>query len=319
VLVVIVTLSVVCYRYVETPVRKSGISGRGLTMLAVTGICAPIAIALMILALDGLPFRLNEEANRINAAVDSNYRCPVSDFTQFGASRGCTMNLPSGNLEETQVVLLGNSHAQMYAPLVEELLQEQDIGGLLVPLNGCLPTVDLNISGACLLAARRNLKEVLNLPSVRRVVIGMNWHHENLQDEVGATPMDEPGVSLIRATNHLIDTLVAEGKEVVLIGPIATPGWNLASELSRQLAYGRPNTKALSMPVEEFNASYKRAIDEFSAKQSLHFIPVHTVQCDANECHYLLDGHSLFADSNHLVKEELSNFKPIFKNALAGN
>ena len=60
---------------------------------------------------------------------------------------------------DSTVALLGNSHAQMYVPLVSEVIPN-NLDLLLVPLNGCLPTTTINVSQKCLEKARTNLSIV---------------------------------------------------------------------------------------------------------------------------------------------------------------
>ena len=188
----------------------------------------------------GLPGRLSVEAAAINQAVDTNYRCAISDYLAFGRSRACVMNLPSRNPADADVVLLGNSHAQMYAPVWTSIIAGRGQTGLLVPVNGCLPTVQANISRDCTQIARDNLAEISKLARVRTVIIGLSWVHKQgeLIDSSGRPVDDIDNRALISALDDLIDRLQRMGKQVVLIGPIAEPGWNVASTLSRQLAFG---------------------------------------------------------------------------------
>ena len=96
--------------------------GKVLAALAIT--------AALLISFQGLPQRLSPEAAAINAAVDSNYRCPVVDYVRVGLSRGCVMNLPSHNPTDADVVLLGNSYAQLFSPLWASILAEDGLRGL---------------------------------------------------------------------------------------------------------------------------------------------------------------------------------------------
>ena len=88
------------------------------------------------------------------------------------------------------------------------------------------------------------------------------------------------------ALDDLIVRLQLAGKRVVLIGPIAKRGWDVASVLSRQLSFGR----LINRPDR--------------------------VQCSAEHCDYLLDGRSLFADNGHIAMAELPRFRAVFEAAL---
>ncbi len=69
--------------------------------------------------------------------------------------------LPSRNPADAKAVLLGNSHAQMYAPAWTAIFAEHDTPGLLVPVNLCLPTLTVNYTPACAAVAEQNLANVL--------------------------------------------------------------------------------------------------------------------------------------------------------------
>jgi hypothetical protein len=267
---------------------------------------------------DGFPQRLSATAGAINSAVGSNYRCPISKYLAFGASRACAMYLPSGDAADAVAVLLGNSHAQMYSPVWETIFRDRGMPSILVPLNTCLPTVDANIDLACNAAAKTNLTEVLKLPHVRTVVVALDWAHAatRLVDANGhALPNDGDRV-LISALDKLVDRLRSAGKHVVLIGPIAAPGWEVASILSRQLAFGRNVSRPPYLPSAQFFSEFKYAIDHFSARSDESFARPDLVQCPADRCYYLIDGKSLFSDSSHIAQSELFRFKNEFETAL---
>ena len=73
------------------------------------------------------------------------------------------------------MVLLGNSHAQMYAPVVRDVLRGMSLRGLLVPANGCLPTYRVNISQACVDLADRNIDAVVE-ELVRQLAAVGQWY-----------------------------------------------------------------------------------------------------------------------------------------------
>src|SRR5208337_728758 len=129
----------------------------------------------------------------------------------------------------------------MYEPIWASILAERGQTGLLVPVNGCLPTVQANISTDCIETARANLTQVSDLARARTVILGLNWRHQKdeLVDASGAAVDNTADHAFAAALDDLIDRLRRSGKRVVLIGPIAEPGFDVASTLSRELAYGR--------------------------------------------------------------------------------
>ena len=306
------------WRYVERPFRSRKFPVRRLYAGSAVGTMALVAVGLALLQSRGLPSRLSADAALINEAVGTHYHCALNEFMKIGPTRGCAMNLPSGNPRDAQLVLLGNSHAQMYAPAWREILKERGETGLLVPLDSCLPTVSANIDTGCLHQAQVNLDTVTALPKVRTVVLGMTWWHkpDAIVDSSGRTVDNTGKAAMIAALDDLIARLRARGRHVVLIGPIAAPGWNMASEVSRMLAYGRKPTRPLGTTRANFDQQFGAVIAHFSGRDDVAFVRPDLVQCDAANCRYVIDGHALFSDENHVAAAELERFRGIFAAAL---
>jgi peptidoglycan/LPS O-acetylase OafA/YrhL len=312
--VLMLVLAWVSYRFVEKPFRARSfpvvrlylLSGGGAALLAIVG--------LILIRLDGLPWRLNSEAAIINQAVGTNFRCPVSDLLPFGASRACVLNLGSRDPADAELVLLGNSHAQMYAPVVRQILSERKTAGLLVPLNGCLPTVSANVNADCLSMAQRNLESLAALKKLRTVVVASNWSLDvpALVDRHGGQIDNGGNRAVILAYDDLVEKLKAQGTKVVLVGPIAEPGWDVASEISRKRAFGWRETRPLGLPTRQFLERFGGVHEHFEARQDMTLLRPDRVQCDPESCRFIVDGRSLFADSNHLAEAELWRFRDTF-------
>jgi peptidoglycan/LPS O-acetylase OafA/YrhL len=306
------------WRFVERPFRSREFPVRRLYLGSAVGTLVMVVVGLVLLQSRGLPSRLSADAALINEAVGTHYHCALDEFLKIGPTRGCAMNLPSGNPRDAQVVLLGNSHAQMYAPAWRKILEERGETGLLVPLDSCLPTVSANLDTACLRRAQVNLDVVNSLPNVHTVVLGLTWWHgpDAIVDAAGRRVDDTGKAAVIAALDDLIARLRARGRRVVLIGPIATPGWNMASEVSRLLAYGRKPQRALGTPRERFDEQFGAVIAHFSGRDDVAFVRPDLIQCDLANCRYVIDGHALFSDENHLAAAELKRFAAIFAAAL---
>jgi peptidoglycan/LPS O-acetylase OafA/YrhL len=306
------------WRFVERPFRSKNMPIGRVRIAAGLGVLCLATAAAALLVARGLPIRLSAEASIINQAVDSNYRCPLPNYLAFGRSRACVMNLPSRNPTDADVILLGNSHAQMYEPVWASILAERGRTGLLVPVNGCLPTVQANVNRECIEIANGNLSEIANLARARTVILGMNWWHgaNDLVDSDGRTIDNTNGRAFMGAVDNLIDRLHHDGKQVVLIGPIAEPGWNIASILSRQLAFGHPVNRPSFLRTSDFERRFGSLIRHFEARGDVDFARPDKVQCPADRCYYVLDGHALFSDGNHIATAELPRFRTVFEAAL---
>jgi peptidoglycan/LPS O-acetylase OafA/YrhL len=308
----------VSWGLIERPFRNKAIPISTVRYGAAVSGAALASTAALLIWSQGLPGRLSGEAAAINAAVGTNYRCPVRDYLIVGLSRGCVMNLPSRDPADADVVLLGNSHALMFAPVWASILAGRGLTGLLLNVNACLPTVQANVSRECIDTARRNLDEVMKLPRARLIVLGLSWDFatDGLVGPEGRVLDNRDDRALVAALDDLITQIVRAGKKVVLIGPIAEPGWDVASTISRQLAFGHPVVRATFTPASDFKRRFGTVISHFEGRGDVGLARADQVQCHNQRCDYILEGRSLFSDDNHIAVAELPRFRPFFEAAL---
>jgi hypothetical protein len=314
--VLMFALATLSWRFVERPFRNRTMP-IGTVLRWVACGCALIAAAsAAILVSQGFPSRYSAEVARINAAVGTEYRCTLKEFVPFGASRGCLMSLPSHNPADATVAFLGNSHAQMYAPLVEDILRENNQSGILVPLNACLPMPDYNKSW-CMDYAAKNLAAVEGLPRVRIVILAMTWFRgETMYTPSGPVSKEDSAKFLFASLDRLIQELERRGKTVVLVGPISPPMWDSASIVARELAFHHTVAEPLFMPDSSFMALQGDIIAHYASRDDMIFIRPDRIQCQMGRCEYFRDGEALFADDNHIAIAALPLFRPVFEPAL---
>jgi len=311
-------LAAISLRYVEKPFRQKAMAVRRAYSIvgAASAVAALAAIAL--LRADGLPGRLDPDAAAINAAVGTHYRCGATSYIPFGALYACPVALPDRDPNAADTVLFGNSHAQMYVPAVEAVLKKYDRHGLLVPANYCLPSLDINVSVDCNRIMSKNLEAIDALPNVRTVILAYSWDIE------GKRLFDGDGNELSGSESELIRTgvqavvemLEASGKEVIVVGPIAIPGSDIASAVSRKLAFGHEVDEPLWTSEAEFLVQHQSAMTALSGLAGVTFVKPHEIQCHDGKCFYIDRGRSLFADGNHIASTAIDRFVPMFDAAL---
>lgn len=297
-------LSEASFRFVESPFRYK------MSLSASLGLIATCSVSMISMAVisnlrsaKGLPELLASQ-------IQSNFRCEISEFVPYGSSRACILreNAPSGN-----IAILGNSHAQMYAPAVLDRYAQSSVGITLVPLNGCTPTPNLNISLGCAIMAQSNLDALLADESISTVFIGTTYEHAFLVTSDG-TRLEEPqfGVALL----DLVKTLESREKQVYVIGPILTPGFNLASEMARRLRFGSITEDeahiAFLEPRSAFEETFGETIGTLSDQLGSAFLQPHLELCNDDVCHFADERGSFFSDSNHLGHYGVETISPIF-------
>jgi len=313
----IFALAWLSWHYVERPFRNRSMPiGRVLVWVSCGCIIAAAGAGSM-LASRGFPSRFNSGVARINAAVGTEYRCGLNEYISFGALHGCLMSLPSRNPKDATVALIGDSHAQMYAPLVSSILNANHTGGILVPLAGCLPLPDYNQSSTCMELAAKNLDAVESLPKIRIVIISMTWE---LQPEMftiaGPVAKASQLQALMDSLDRMIINLQQRGKTVVVVGPISYPGRDEASIVARQLAFHHSSNVPLFGLESTFMEQEGAPITHYASRTDIVFIRPDQVQCLQGRCDYIRDGASLFADDNHIAQAALPLFRSVFEVAM---
>ena len=312
-----VGLSVVSLKFVENPARRKDMPYRRVlfTVLAVSAVLV-IAAATMIRG-NGWPSRLSDDAAQINAAVGTNYRCGVTEYVALGGARACDLTLAAGDPQSAELVLYGNSHAQMYAPIIRDFARDEGLSALLVPMNRCLPIITANVDARCLALARNRFAAVEALPDASRVIVAFNWEFDPraLVDADG-NPVPDVDAALIAGIADLDRRLAQAGKTMLLVGPIPTPGWDVASEVSRARAFGVPLEREEGVATAAFLARHQAVLTVLRAGLGPRLIEPYRALCTAQSCNWVVDDRALFADANHLAEGALPRFAPLFTAAL---
>lgn len=299
-------LAALSTRYVERPFRDRSMSVGHLYRFAGGGVLLIAAAGSALVGLNGLPQRFSRDVASINAAAGTIYKCGVTDYILFANYYACPLNLPTRKPSDAQVVLWGDSHAQMYAPALIPALRQHDRTGLLVPLTGCPPTADLSARIDCARINAANFRAIAALPRAQTVVLGLRWQgYENgtFVDADGRTARGAGYAVILRELERTVDQLVKAGKSVVVIGPLALPTYDVPSVMSRTIAFDRQSTEPTGVARAEFLAEVAPVLSrlrELDRRPGVDVAYVHERQCDGSWCPFVRGGQALFADDNHI-------------------
>lgn len=232
----------------------------------------------------------------------TNYRCPINSYFPYGFSRACLLAEGVIN-KKNKILLLGNSHAQMYAPLFSESLKEKGLGGILLPLNNCLPTITINKDLSCFKYAMRNLQTILDDQDYNHIFISMTWYNHKYIDKNGN---DVESKFLINSVIDLINRIRSVGKTVYLISPIAIPKEDLSSELPRKLKFNwlteDEASKKLFVDRKKYDQEFKNFNLKFEEILGQNYIKVFRDLCDLKNCYFVKNNIMYFSDASHLSK-----------------
>ncbi len=307
-LFLVIAMSYFSYELIEKPFRYN-FSNR----FVFTSILC-VFISLVAISLIGIKTNLLHQNNsllvkNLSNQIQSNYRCPVSSTRPFGARTSCILK-GSANVNEVDLFIVGNSHAQMYSPIFKESDRYENI--MLVPLNGCLPTPNVNRSDGCANRAKINFATLQNIDNNFEIVIAMTWY----EDQYYKNGKIQDKKSLLDDLLSMVNAFSAKGNKVYVISPIPIPEFNHASDLSRKLKF-----KAID--EEEYislsSMNYSRFYDEISvfdkalsSSSKTNYIKVYKNLCDENLCYFGDLSGSYFSDADHLSKHGLKKVSASF-------
>jgi hypothetical protein len=299
------------FKYIETPFRKKLNLKYTLVLISVCSIFNFSIIASALIKTINQKNIVNEWAS----SSGKNYRCPIESYFKFGSSRACV--LANGTRSKDVVVVIGNSHAQMYAPLFIESGKKINIKIILVPLNACLPTTTVNISTACLKAANINLDAILGDDKIKKIFLAMTWDEKKYVDSNGA---DANKDAFIVSLNDLIDKIALSGKEVFLFSPIAIPKKDLANTLPRLIKFSHISyDQALEQTsISKYNFDEQFYYINLDLKKHLgkNYIEVWRDLCDDKKCYFAKDNKMFFSDSSHLAEDKIIELRLTYKKVL---
>ena len=241
----------------------------------------------------------------ISESVNSHYRCQLQNYSfDKHFNKLCRLLINKEKKNSDEIALLGNSNAQMYGYAFENILHQLNINGSILALDGCLPTINLNISKRCIDLANINLSKIIQDKNIKLVLIGLDWDQTFLIDKFNNKIDKNINIILAESVYYLAKELYSNNKKVIIIGPISIPGYYFSFDLSRKIYF---NNKTFFLKSynekKDFEDKFKDIMHYYSNKKSVYFIKPHEIQCPNTTFNFLISGKSIFSDPSHLSKD----------------
>jgi peptidoglycan/LPS O-acetylase OafA/YrhL len=312
-------LATLSWRFVERPFRWASVPDRTIWLFSAGGGALLFAVSAALIASHGLPGRFPTAVVRLNDASDQTWKCPLPSFVIFGSGLACPINLPSHQAADADVILWGDSHAQMYAPGLRRALGTRT--GLLVYSYGCAPVLGDAMTPACGDVQRANYAAII-ASRARTVILAESW--AQYRDEgaryTGLTPLPEERYQYaIRRLRALVAGLRHAGKQVIIVSPIAIPGYDVAGIGSRELLMSGRVLHPTFVTHEQYlieTANVRSAMTDLARDPGVVPIWIDTMACPDGRCDYIRDGRSIFADNDHFTTGFAASLWPLFREAL---
>jgi len=300
------------WRWVEQPFRRAPAARRprlraSLALAALTS----AGVALLVVASDGLPWRLPPAARSFLAAKSE--KSPLLE--------GCFRRVPGddpppcglGSDEgPVRLLLWGDSHGAALGSALDALAGEAGLKGIALLDSSCPPAVGVLRVGVapqhdCAAFGERVL-DYLAVSDFRVAILHARWplyvEGTRLSSERGG-PVRLAGPDNAAAVEEGLDRLLARlgerGIAVILIAGVPEIGFDVPATLARSVLQGGPSVPAPARAA--IDARQDRSWTLLRALANRHgalLLDPRDALCDAAACRIEQDGQALYFDDDHL-------------------
>lgn len=311
------SLAIMSWRWVEQPTRaRSGWwtarrlwLGVGVVWLLV------VLFGGFVVKTHGAPQRLPAYVQQASASVFLN--TPRDEcFRRGDASKDATeafCHFGAASDPAPALLLWGDSHANQYLSALTDAAQALGQGGLIATQSGCRATLTgqptglpESIAGACAGFNAEVNALLAKTPSIHTVVLGRLW---------------SPDASVER-TLALVRQLVAQGRRVLLIGPLPEPGMDVPQSWSMQQLKAGHAIPELTLPLSsqanalQLRAHLQQQLAEPICQGQVVLLDPMARLCDDQVCRLAQAGEANFRDTSHLSHQATLGFAPALQQAL---
>lgn len=341
-LVFIFAVSILSWRYIETPLRKKRLlatpaplfKASAATLLVL--LCGGLALVLT----HGLPDRYGTSF-AAHFADDPEWthwgKCEAAFDTKAGVDSLCDLGVHGGT---PSFVLWGDSHARALASGVALSATRQGLTGKLASEPACPPLAEIERKGrtSCEAFNQAVLRMLGQAPHIKTVILVARWalsaqgtrYRNESGEPVHLVDLDAPrgahssNARLVElGLTRTIEKLRRLGKSVVVVRTIPEIGFDVPAAFFVAHATGR-NANALIAPAlaayRKRTANVAALLKRIAASQPVTFVdPAHYLCSDA--CEVVRSGQLMYRDDDHLStygsKYLATAFSKVFSGATA--
>lgn len=325
-------LAYLSYRFIETRFRKRSKLWVGSGKLKEIGVTAllVVSVSIYILINQGMPNRIPSNAWQAvsvdHSRVGRQHCKPFSNNEEMDATIcaiGADKAVPS-------FVLWGDSHAGAIANALHLAAVEKNISGMLITSHGCRPLLDVYRNGENRCQVFNNLvvDYIKNQSSIQHVFLAGYWRvpfmgqgYDNsnyliVDDQTISRSPEENRKVFKRGMQRTLSTLKDFGPVIIQdIPEIGSQfGKSVANHYVRRIWKGNTAFKKLIFNTE--NQIFDQLFNQMLTSDTFHphYIQIHPVLCETDQCPLLDKGKLIYADGDHLSEYGASLLAPTFLN-----
>jgi len=336
-------LSVLSWKYVETPFRKKALLGDGRSIM-----WASLMVSLTLF-FSGCVF-INKEGFPLRQTSHANLDLDISDgeWERYGKCENVVDRIKNSqelctigkSISNVSFILWGDSHGRALASGVNLSAVNQSVKGIVVTKSACPPLLSIERPNrkVCDEFNQKVLRVISDRPEIGTVILAARWalsatgmrYKQESGEAVKLIDVEFPNnnVSNVKlfetGLTRTIKELLRLKKKVFLVNTIPEIGFdvpqvNFIAELS-----GRDINKLIAPQISEYEERTKEVIKVFNLIKK--DMPVKIVKpddylCENGFCKVVANGALLYRDDDHLStfgsKYISKTFDPIFKSMVS--
>lgn len=293
-------LATISYHFVEKKVRYGSVakSNKAMVMLYVL----PVAVFTLLFFTEK---NFRNDANLEFVAAEKAHRSKPNEWRgachseKLQQAEKCLLgDLSQGKMD---AILWGDSHANHFAPFLDEILKINEVKAMDITMGSCPPVHDSEgfTSQSCQVKNETALR-FIESSNASTIYLAASWYGYSVS-KVGMVFSEEKANRLLVSLERVIKKLSQKGKTVVVFDTLA----RLPTD-----------TSACSLKAVKFNfinpssCDFERSSDQIEMSErikllterfdNVNVIDVNNIICNGKTCHSSLDGVPIFRDSNHL-------------------
>jgi peptidoglycan/LPS O-acetylase OafA/YrhL len=341
ILIVILLLSTLSWRFVETPFRNRKLFGPRERLFAIFAVVsvAVMSASLSMVIMQGYPNRNTVAAMSEFIAADPGWQ-HWKNCEEAGEKESPVPELCSIGEEDAAPTFLfwGDSHALALASAVNLSAIGQDAGGLLAVRTACPPLLSIDRLGqrSCHEFNQSILAYVSEHPEIETVILAARWAFST----AGTRYKDEPGKSVSltevdsaesddlgnvalfeRGLRRTIKALAEEGRNIVLVTQVPEVGHDVPSASYSAKLTGRDVNAMIGPSIAEYrerNANVTRVLESLQAERPLTIVDPSQLLCGLERCNVVLDGTPLYRDDHHISLRGCVLVSSLFDDVISG-
>lgn len=336
--IVIVAVSfaagILSWKFIEQPFRHRVVLKKRRNFFVFCGLMSLFLIfmGLMIMDQDGLPqrfgkdfFKISEAGRNFNPLRDTCYH--RGEFPSVDMLEQCALGIK----EKTRgfdFILWGDSHADSFAPMVDQVMATQGFRGVEITGTACPPLMgaEIDVEGPvfmnqskdkfkkCAAFNREVYDFIARNEGIRTVVLSARWGYYTKNVSINREEEDQNIYIFDAKDGHFsaensqrvfreslqrtVKSLHALGKRVVIIGPVPESTQNIPSCLAKEIILKRGSCTPLRLA--DFMSRQDFVLSAFSSLEDATVFYPHVTQCGGGTCMILKDGYPLYYDDDHL-------------------